>query len=143
MLHKFLPNGQNMLRMYKAHNPVKSQPKSAAHVIKILVYKIPKVIQQVIAKRTLKDNVEVRTSSKEKTKVEVDEDGFKIPHATVYCSQKRLEADKCRKLVDTILKRDLDPSDYIVNVVKVSHELSPYGISDKEWRASLLGELGP
>ncbi len=49
-----------------------------------------------------------------------------------------MEAEECRKLVDMILKRDLDPSDYLVNIVKVSHELSPYGLSDREWRAYLL-----
>ncbi len=57
------------------------------------------------------------TSGGEKSKVEVDEDGFKIAQATAHRSQKRLEADQRRKLVDIILKRDLDPLDYLVNVV--------------------------
>lgn len=51
---------------------------------------------------------------------------------------KRLEADECRKIVDTILKRDLDASDFLDNNVKVSHELSTYGFSDREWGAYLL-----
>ncbi len=94
---------------------------SAVQVMTNLTYRIPKVIHQVIVKTTLKDNAEATTRGKEWSKVEVNEDGFKIPQGTAHHSQKRLEADERRKLVDTILKRDLDLSDYLVNVMKVSH----------------------
>ncbi len=88
--------------------------------MKNLAYKIPNVITKAIAKVTSKEKTEVKTSGNEKLNVEVDEDCFKIAQGTTHQNQKRLEADERRKLVDTILKRDLDPSDYLVNVVNVS-----------------------
>ncbi len=53
-------------------------------------------------------------------------------------SQKKLEAAECQKVVDRVLKRELDPLDYLVNIVKVRHELLPEGLSDEEWRCYLL-----
>ncbi len=74
----------------------------------------------------------------QQSKVELDEDGFKIPHRAAHQIRKKLEAAEYQKVVDRVLKRELDPSDYIVNIVKVRHELSPYGLSDIEWRYYLL-----
>ncbi len=70
--------------------------------------------------------------------MQTEEDGFKIPQGTAHCNQKRLEADERRKIVDRILKRDLDPLDYLIEVVKVRHKLSPYGLTDQEGKAFLL-----
>ncbi len=56
------------------------------------------------------------------------DDGFKIRQGTTHRSQKKLEAAECQKIVDRVLKRELDPSDYLVNVVKESHKLSPYDL---------------
>ncbi len=81
-----------------------STNQSAAEVMKNLAYKISKVITKAIAKATLKDKAEAKTSGNEKSKVKVNEDGFKIPHGTVHWNQKRLEADDCRRLVEMILK---------------------------------------
>ncbi len=52
---------------------------SAAQVMKYLAHKIPKVITKAITKATSKDKAEAKTSGDEKSKVEVDEDAFKIP----------------------------------------------------------------
>ncbi len=33
---------------------------------------------------------------------------------------------------------DLDPSGVLIDIVKVRHELIPYGLTDREWRCYLL-----
>ncbi len=63
-------------------------------MIKYLAYKIPKVIQQAVAPPTSKDKAETTASGEEKLKVDVDEDGFKIPQGISHRSQKRQEADE-------------------------------------------------
>ncbi len=40
--------------------------------------------------------------------------------------------------MDSILKRDLDPSENLVNIVRATHELTPYGLSEIKWRYYLL-----
>ncbi len=72
-----------------------STNQSAVQAMKKLAYKIPKVITKAIAKATWKDKATAKTSGNEKSKVEVGEDGFKIPHGTAHQNQKRLEADEC------------------------------------------------
>lgn len=93
-------------------------------------------IRKVLAKTKSMDKAV--TSGKQKPKVEIDDDGFKIPQGTAHHSQKKLVAAECRKVIDRVLKMDLNPSDYLVNNVKVRHKLSPYGLSDQEWRCYLL-----
>ncbi len=52
--------------------------------------------------------------------------------------KKNLEADEHCMIVETVLKRELYPSGYLVDMVKVRHELSPNGQCDKEWRCYVL-----
>ncbi len=43
-----------------------------------------------------------------------------------------------RKNCQTDLKMDFDPSNVLVDKVKVRHNLKPYGLNDKEWRCYLM-----
>ncbi len=94
---------------------------------------------EAAVKAKSKDKAETKKDNEQKQKVELEEDGFKIPPGTAHHTKKKLEADEHLKIVERILQRDLDPtSGYLVDIVKVRHELSPYGLSDREWRCYLL-----
>ncbi len=79
-----------------------------------------------------KDKAEMTMDGEQKQKVELNDDGFKFPQGTAYRVKKKLKADERRKIVDRLLKRELDPSGYLVNIVKVRHKLLPYGLSEQE-----------
>ncbi len=71
-------------------------------------------------------------------KVEIDDDGFKILQGIQHHLNKKLEASQRLKIVKRIFDRDLDPSGVLIDIVKVQHKLTPYGLSDREWRCYLL-----
>ncbi len=98
--------------------------RSATQVIQDLNYKIPRVKPVIVTES--KEEAKVKTNDEQKQKVELDGDGFKISQGIAHRKKKKLEAD------------ELDPSGYLVDMVKVRQELSPYGLSDKEWRCYLL-----
>ncbi len=111
---------------------------SAAQVLQYLNYKIPRVKPVVVTDAKSKEEAEAKTDKEQKQKVELDEDGFKIPQETAHHNKKKLEAEEHRKIVERVLPREFDPSGYLVDIVTVRHELSPSGLSDKEWRCYLL-----
>ncbi len=88
-------------------------------------------------KAKLKDKAETKKEDEQKI-VELDDDGFKIPQGTAHRKKKKIEADEHRKIVERVLQRKLDPSSYLVDIVKVRHKLLPYVFSDREWRCYLL-----
>ncbi len=112
--------------------------RSAAQVLQDLNYKVPRVKPVIVTETISKEDAKAKTDDEQKQKVELDEDGFKIPQVIDHRSKKKLEADERRKVVERVLKRELHPSGYLVDMVKVRHELSPYSLSDKEWRCYLL-----
>ncbi len=90
---------------------------SAAQIRDALAKAKPTETAEASAKAKSKDRVEA--SDEQKQKVEIDDNGFKIPQGTAHHSQKKLEAAECCKIVDRVLKRELDSSEYLVNIVKV------------------------
>ncbi|MBL0686801.1 MAG: hypothetical protein JJV94_03125 [Sulfurospirillum sp.] len=103
------------------------------------------MLKQLEKLRKMPHTSKADTKSKDKVKaideqssMEVDDDGFKIPQWIARHQQKNLESAECQKIIDRVLKRDLDPSENLVNLVKVNHELTPYGLGDIECRYYLL-----
>ncbi len=111
---------------------------SAAHVMKDLTYTITKINPATATKATSKEVVDTKSNDEQKTKVEIDDDGFKIPQGTQHRLRKKLESAECLMIVQRILDKDLDPSGVLIDVVKVRHKLKSYGLSDREWRCYLL-----
>ncbi len=79
-----------------------------------------------------------KTMKKISEKVEIGDEGFKIPQATSHPYKKKLEAGDHRKIIACILARDLDPSRHIIDMVKIRHECKPYGLNENEWRCFLI-----
>ncbi len=103
-----------------------------------LNYSIPKVNPAAAIKATSKEVVEMKSEDKQKTKVKIYDDGFKIPLGTQHHLRKKLESAECVMIIKRILDRDLDPSGVLIDVVKVRHKLTPYGFCDREWRCYFL-----
>ncbi len=112
---------------------------SAAQVLKELNYTIP----------TIDSASDIQSSSKyydsmkeadddEKPKVEIDDKGLQILQGTSHHNKKKLEADSHRKIIAHILARDLDPSGHLIDMVKIRHELKPYGLNQNEWRCFVI-----
>ncbi len=97
-----------------------------------------KSMEKAGASAKAKSTDKAEASGEQKQKVQVDDDGFRMPQGMAHHNQKKLEAHKHRKIVERILKRDLDPLDYLIDIVKLRHKLSPYGLSNQVWRAYLL-----
>ncbi len=91
-----------------------------------------------MVKSKSKDKAEAKKCDEQKQKFELDDDGFKIPQGTAHHNKKKHQADERCKIVERVLQRDLDPSGYVVDIVKVRHKLSLYVLSDREWRCYLL-----
>ncbi len=111
---------------------------SVAQVMKDLKYTIPRLDPASDIQSTSKEVATTKADNEEKHKVEIDDEGFKIPQGTTHRNNKKLEADEHQKVVERILDRELDPSGILVDEVKVRHELKPYGLNDKEWRYHLI-----
>ncbi len=110
----------------------------AAQVLQDLNVKIPRVKPVIVTEAKSKEEAEAEADDEQKQKVKLDEVGSKIPQGIAHSNKKKLEADELRKVVKTVLKRELDPFRYLVDMVKVRHELTPYSLSYKEWRCYLL-----
>ncbi len=106
--------------------------------MKDLTYTITKINPATATKATSKEVVDTKSNDEQKTKVEIDDDGFKIPQGTQHRLRKKLESAECLMIVQRILDKDLDPSGVLIDVVKVRHKLKSYGLSDREWRCYLL-----
>ncbi len=89
----------------------------------------------------MKDYDSAKEDDDDKLKVEIDYDGFKIPQGTTHHKKKKLEIEDCRKIIDCILARDLDPSRHLIDMVKIRHELKPYGLNENEWRCFLIHHM--
>ncbi len=72
-----------------------------------------------------KPTEKAEATGEQKQKVKLDEDGFKIPQGMTHRNRKKLEADERLKIVDRVLKRELNPSDYLVDIVKLRQKLRP------------------
>ncbi len=112
--------------------------RSAAQVMKDLNYRITRVNPTAVVKADSQEQAKMKSDDEQKHKVELDEDSFKIQQGIFHRNKKKLEADKRHKIVKCILHRDHDPSGCLVDIVKVRHEHTPYGLSEKEWRCYLL-----
>ncbi len=94
--------------------------------------------KQAASKAKSASNDKAEASGEQQSKVGIDDYKINIPQGSANQNRKKLEAAECQKVVDRVLKRELDQSDYLVNIVKMRHKLSPYGLSDIEWRYYLL-----
>ncbi len=63
---------------------------------------------------------------------------FKIPQGIQHRLRKKLESNERILIIKRILDMDIDPSGVLIDVVNVRHKLTPYGLSDREWRCYLL-----
>ncbi len=78
--------------------------RSAAQVLKDLNYTIPRIDPTSDIQSSLKDYDMTKDSDgDEKPKVEIDDEGFKIPQGTSHHNKKKLEADDHRKIIAHIL----------------------------------------
>ncbi len=71
---------------------------------------------QDLSKAAAKYKDNAKASDEQQSVVEVDYDGFKIRQGAAHCNWKKLETAEHQKIVDRVLKRDLDPSDNLVDV---------------------------
>ncbi len=112
--------------------------RSAAQVMKELNYTIPRINPASDIQSSSKEEATMMYDDEYRQKVEIDDEGFKIPQAAAHRNMNKLEADERRKIVEWILNRELDPSGILVDEVKVRHKLKPYGLNDKVWRCFLI-----
>ncbi len=90
------------------------------------------------SKAAAKSKDKAKASDEQQSGGEVHDDGFKIPQGAAHYNQKNLKATECQKVMDRVLMRDLDPPENPVNVVRVTRELTPYGLSEIKWKYYLL-----
>ncbi len=112
--------------------------RSVLQVVRYLKYQIPKKDPASDEQSSSQDKDMTKADDEETQQVKVDDEGFKIPQGVAHCKKKKLDADACRKIVNRILARDLDPCGMLVDVVRVRHELKPYGLNENQWRVYLL-----
>ncbi len=111
---------------------------SAAQVLKGLNYTIPKKDPASNFQSTSKDYDSGKEDNDEKATVTIDDEGFKIPQGIAHRKKKKLDADERRKIIARILARELDPSGLLMDMVKIRHELKPYGLMENEGRCYLV-----
>ncbi len=111
---------------------------SAAQVLKGLNYKIPKKDPASNVQSTSKNYDSMKEDDNEKANVKIDDEGFKVPQGIAHYKKKKLDADECRKIVSCIQSRELDPSGLLMDMIKIRHELKPYGLMENEWRSYLI-----
>ncbi len=86
---------------------------------------------------TSKEEDSTKEDDDDKPPVEIDDEGFKIPQVITHHTKKKMDAEGHKKVVSCILGRDLDPSGHFIYMVKIRHELKPYGLNKHEWRCYL------
>ncbi len=111
---------------------------SATQVLKGLNYTIPKKDLASNVQSTSKDYDSTKKEDDEKAKVKIDDEGFKIPQGIAHHKKKKLDADERHKIVSCIQSIELDPSGLLMDMIKIRHELKPYGLTVNEWRCSLI-----
>ncbi len=115
-----------------------SHMKAAKAALTAAKVKMEKATKQPASKAKSTSMDKAEASSEQQSTVEVDDDGFKIPQGAVHQNRKKLEAAEHQKVVDRVLKRELDPTENLINLVHVTYEITPYGLSENEWRYYLL-----
>ncbi len=70
--------------------------------------------------------------------MKIDDEVFKIPPGIAHRKKKKLDTDEHHKIVNRIQSRELDPSGLLMDMVKIRHELKPYGLMENEWRCYLI-----
>lgn len=73
---------------------------------------------------TSEAKAKAKATDKQQARVEVDDNGFKIPQGATRHHQRKLQFTGHQKVMDRVLKRYLNPSDNHVNEVRDAHELT-------------------
>ncbi len=84
-------------------------------------------------KSTSKDYVSTKEDDNKKANVKIDDEGFKIPQGIAHRKKKKLDPDERHKIVSCIQSRELDLSGLLMDMIKIRHELKPYGPTENEW----------
>ncbi len=95
-------------------------------------------LEETDKKESSKTSGKVKARDGQQAEIDLDDDGFKIRRGRAKRHRKKIEVTECLTVVTRVLVQDVDPDHNLVNEVKVIHEISPYGLSDIEWRCYIL-----
>ncbi len=102
-------------------------------------------IQAVVAskeksheKDSSKASAKAKASDGQQSDIKLDDDGFKTLKGRAKHLKKKIEVSECLEIVARVIAQDKDPESILVKEVKVTNEITPYGLESESESESIL-----